>query len=74
MISNRSTFNPAVKQHLYNINRYKDGLAPATLINVSIRSRLFEKKNSYELLEQRAKYQTCLSNAELRQKCMANVV
>lgn len=35
MISNRSTCNPAVKQHLYNINRYKDGLAPATLIKNS---------------------------------------
>lgn len=34
--------NPAVKQHLYNINRYKDGLAPATLINNPIGSQPFK--------------------------------
>ena len=63
-----------MKQHLYNINRYKDGLAPATLINVSIRSQLFEKKNSYELLEQREQKRFDSHFAESRQKCMINAV
>ena len=62
--------NPAVKQHLYNINRYKDGLAPATLINTPIGSRPFKKKNSYELLEQREQKRINSHFAESRQKCM----
>ena len=33
---------PAVKQH--NINRYKDGLAPATLINNPIGSQPFKNR------------------------------